>query len=156
MKEPPVLALLVLTALPAWAGGTVATETFYSQALGVNKAFRIYLPAGYTQSNQRYPVIYLLHGLGVTETAWTEKPLDLAGTAEAVKLRAIVVIPDGDRGFYANSVRPVDYEACLHEAEPKRNKNEKARGVLRALPALRRLHRRRLDSANRRQVPHAG
>jgi hypothetical protein len=39
MRKPLGLALLVLTALPAWAGGTVSTETFYSQALGVNKAF---------------------------------------------------------------------------------------------------------------------
>jgi S-formylglutathione hydrolase FrmB len=125
MKPSLGLALLLFSALPAWAGGTVSTETFYSPALGVRKAFRTYLPEGYAQSNQRYPVIYLLHGLGVTETAWTEKPLDLAGTADAIKLRAIVVMPDGDRGFYANSVTPMDYEACLHDAEPMHNKNEK-------------------------------
>ena len=151
VKQSLGLALLLFSALPAWAGGTVSTETFYSQALGVNKAFRIYLPEGYAQSNQRYPVIYLLHGLGVTETEWTEKPLDLAGTADAIKLRAIVVMPDGDRGFYANSVTPVDYEACLHDTEPKHNKNEKREECA---SAVRRLHRRRLDSAHRRQVPH--
>ena len=47
------------------------SKTFESPALGVEKAYRVYLPDGYNTGDRRYPVIYLLHGLGVTETAWT-------------------------------------------------------------------------------------
>ena len=36
-----------------------------------------------------------------------------------------VEMPDGDRSFYANSVTPVDYEACLHSIPPGPNKSEK-------------------------------
>jgi S-formylglutathione hydrolase FrmB len=125
MKTVLVLVTGLLGALPTWAQGTVSTETFYSPALDVQKAYRIYLPEGYAGSSERYPVIYLLHGLGVTETAWTQKPLDLAGTADAMKLKALVVMPDGDRSFYANSVTPVDYGACLHSLPPGQNKAEK-------------------------------
>jgi S-formylglutathione hydrolase FrmB len=75
MKTVLVLVTVLLGALPTWAQGTVSTETFYSPALGVQKAYRIYLPEGYAGSSARYPVIYLLHGLGVTETAWTQNPL---------------------------------------------------------------------------------
>jgi S-formylglutathione hydrolase FrmB len=125
MKTVLVLVTVLLRTLPAWAQGTVLSETFYSPALGVRKAYKIYLPEGYTESGKRYPVIYLLHGLGVTEAAWTQKPLDLAGTADAMKLKAVVVMPDGDRSFYANSVTPLDYDACLHSIPPGPNKSEK-------------------------------
>lgn len=37
--------------------------TFYSDALGTDKTYRIYLPPDYeTNTEKRYPVIYLLHG----------------------------------------------------------------------------------------------
>jgi hypothetical protein len=42
-----------------------------------------------------------------------------------MKLKALVVMPDRDRSFYANSVTPVDYGACLHSLPPGPNKAEK-------------------------------
>lgn len=37
--------------------------TFYSDALGTDKTYRIYLPPSYDKdANKRYPVVYLLHG----------------------------------------------------------------------------------------------
>ena len=32
----------------------------------------VYTPAGYQQSNRRYPVLYLLHGSGGDETSWSQ------------------------------------------------------------------------------------
>ena len=71
MKILFTTALLLCLADQALGDGTVLSKTFESPALGVEKAYRVYLPDGYNTGDRRYPVIYLLHGLGVTETAWT-------------------------------------------------------------------------------------
>ena len=99
------------------AAGTVAARTFHSAALGVDKSYRVYLPAGYADSDRRYPVVYLLHGLGGDESNWLELG-DLAGAADRLKLQAIVVMPDGDAGFYANSTTPARYDDCMGGASP--------------------------------------
>src|SRR5688500_8372811 len=53
--------------------GSVVDGTFHSAALGVDKHYLVYLPAGYDASpDRRYPVVYLLHGLGGDETNWIE------------------------------------------------------------------------------------
>jgi S-formylglutathione hydrolase FrmB len=92
--------------------GTVRTESFKTPALGVEKKYVVYLPAGYEASGKRYPVFYYLHGLGGDETNWVESgKIDQA--ADALGLQAIVVMVDGDDAFYVNGVGPVDYDKCL-------------------------------------------
>lgn len=44
-----------------------------SQVLGCAKKYCIYLPAGYGNEGKRFPVLYLLHGLTDTHTAWRDK-----------------------------------------------------------------------------------
>lgn len=106
-------------AAPAPTGpGTVVTGRFHSDALGVDKAYRIYLPAGYDAAPaRRYPAIYMLHGLGGNETDWTAGG-GLAEVADAIHLQAIVVMPDGDSGFYADRVTPADPAACAAHPNP--------------------------------------
>lgn len=48
--------------------GTVA-KRWYKQD-GLNRRLSVYTPAGYETSNKRYPVFYLLHGMGGDEEAW--------------------------------------------------------------------------------------
>lgn len=50
--------------------GTVARRWYDSPTLGMERRLTIYTPAGYEQSKQRYPVFYLLHGMGGDEEAW--------------------------------------------------------------------------------------
>jgi S-formylglutathione hydrolase FrmB len=119
----PVMPL----ATPAVASGAgrVLTERWKSEALGVDKDLVVYLPGGYdTSPSTRYPVVYLLHGLGGNETNWV-KLGGLAEAADALVLPAIVVMPDGDASFYANSVTAPDYDACL-KGEGIFNKQEPA------------------------------
>lgn len=52
--------------------GTITTHAFRSATLGEDIAYNVYLPAGYSGSSQRYPVIYLLHGRGDSMSAWTQ------------------------------------------------------------------------------------
>ena len=67
------LALVVMTALRAQPLQTseISTHSIPSTILGEEVPYNIYLPAGYDASSaERYPVIYLLHGLYGTHVDW--------------------------------------------------------------------------------------
>ena len=60
------------TVLPSM--GKVITDCIQSNVLGATVKFNVWLPAGYDQqADTEYPVLYLLHGLTDTYTAWMEK-----------------------------------------------------------------------------------
>jgi putative tributyrin esterase len=86
----------------------------HSDALGVDKTFLVYVPAGYDNSDTRWPVFYYLHGLTSPETEWVQLG-KLDETADRIALGAIVVMPDGDDGFYIDSPTPIDYDACMRD-----------------------------------------
>src|SRR5262249_53689275 len=95
---------------PPTAGhkGAVSTRTFHSDALGVDKDYVVYLPFGYdANKDARYPVLYYLHGLTGDEHSWV-KGGHIDDAADAMSLPAIIVMPDGDDGFYADSSRAID------------------------------------------------
>ena len=52
--------------------GTVSKVWYRTPSLGAERRITVYTPAGYEQSTERYPVFYLLHGMGGDENAWTE------------------------------------------------------------------------------------
>lgn len=52
--------------------GTVSKVWYESPSLGINRRMTVYTPAGYESSGKRYPVFYLLHGMGGDENAWAE------------------------------------------------------------------------------------
>ncbi len=69
-------------------------SAFASAAIGARLHFEVYLPQGYDAGSQRYPVLYVLHGLPSTASAYTslgfvERALDSVGRP------AIVVDPAG-------------------------------------------------------------
>lgn len=80
--------------------GTVSHGWYPSPTLGMDRRLTVYTPAGYETSDRRYPVLYLLHGMGGDETAWSElgravqilDNLIAAGKAEPM----IVVMPNGN------------------------------------------------------------
>jgi len=52
--------------------GTVHIHKYQSKSLGVPRRLYLYTPPGYeTDQNTRYTVLYLFHGFGDTEDAWT-------------------------------------------------------------------------------------
>jgi enterochelin esterase family protein len=53
--------------------GTVRSVPYTSSALGTDRQVVVYTPPNYESSSDRYPVLYLLHGAGSTETSWTER-----------------------------------------------------------------------------------
>jgi enterochelin esterase-like enzyme len=76
-----VAALGLLLLVPAAIGasgssaaepGTLSSASFHSPTLGDDIAYNVYLPAGYSSTARRYPVLYLLHGRGDSMSAWTQ------------------------------------------------------------------------------------
>jgi enterochelin esterase-like enzyme len=59
--------------VPSVPHGDLQTVAYRSKALGTERKMIVYTPPGYEGSNSRYPVLYLLHGAGSTETSWTER-----------------------------------------------------------------------------------
>ena len=51
--------------------GTVHVNFYDSPHLNTERMFYVYTPPGYESGNQRYPVLYLLHGNGQIEASWT-------------------------------------------------------------------------------------
>ncbi len=80
--------------------GTVSQAWYESKTIGKKRRLTIYTPAGYEDSKQKYPVLYLLHGMGGDENAWLElgrtaqimDNLIAAGKAKPM----IVVMPNGN------------------------------------------------------------
>lgn len=68
---------------------------------GMTVGFNIILPRAYATSQRRYPVLYLLHGYTDHYPAWVSYT---ALTRYARDYGQIVVMPEGDNGFYTNSL----------------------------------------------------
>lgn len=79
----------------------VQEQKLASKLMAREMPYRVLLPAGYeTAKAERYPVIYLLHGLYGHYTNWTDK----TKVAEyAAKYRFIIVTPEGADGWYIDS-----------------------------------------------------
>ena len=50
--------------------GTVSKVWYPSKTAGFDRRLTVYTPAGYEKSKTRYPVVYILHGIGGDEDAW--------------------------------------------------------------------------------------
>jgi len=104
----PLAVVCVMALTPVHAQGArrdaLRTDNFWSQSLGVRKAMTVYLPASYASSpSRRYPVLVYLHGMWGGERDWTQQgALDrsLDSLANAGAGEAIVIMPDGDDGWY--------------------------------------------------------
>jgi putative tributyrin esterase len=77
-------------------------ERLKSSLMGREMPYRVILPTGYSsRSQERFPVIYLLHGLTGSHRNWTDLS-SLGIYAQAYKV--IIVTPEGANGWYTDSV----------------------------------------------------
>jgi enterochelin esterase family protein len=80
--------------------GTVSRRWYESPSISMTRRITIYTPPGYETGKQKYPVLYLLHGMGGDEEAWinlgrTSQILDnLIAQGKAKPM--IVVMPNGN------------------------------------------------------------
>ncbi len=87
-------------------------KTIQSGILGRSVRYTIYLPAGYSESQEDYPVLYLLHGYDFNgdnekgDLAWMSAGSMVQSTDAALKKGSlsdlIVVMPCGFNAFYVN------------------------------------------------------
>lgn len=85
--------------------GNVTSVWYPSPVFGIARRMIVYTPPGYEESSKSYPVLYLLHGGGGDEEAWTSRGranyildnLIAQGKAEPM----IVVMPNGSIGHSA-------------------------------------------------------
>ena len=77
--------------------------TLKSDLLGVEKNYSVYLPDGYDKSQEKYPVLYLLHGAWGTNLAWVSTDSVRGGNLQAIAdaeiaagrcKKMIIVTPD--------------------------------------------------------------
>jgi putative tributyrin esterase len=96
-------------------GNEVVTLRYNSKLLAREMPFRVIFPFSYKnqkESEKRYPVIYLLHGLGGHFDNWTDRTkIDLY----AKNYDFIIVTPEGNNGWYTDSatVRDDKYESYI-------------------------------------------
>ncbi len=103
--------------------GTVSKRWYSSKGLKEDRRLTVYTPPGYENSKEKFPVLYLLHGMGGDEEAWmtlgrASQILDnLIAQGKAKPM--IVVMPNGhtsnsaapgesSKGFYKIDMRTPD------------------------------------------------
>lgn len=85
--------------------GSVLERSFRSESLGRDMPYLIYLPPGFGESQERYPVLYILHGRGGTRTDWVTLGLLEAadrGMQSGKTTRFLIVFPEGYDGYWTN------------------------------------------------------
>jgi S-formylglutathione hydrolase FrmB len=105
MRQTSTVVFAILISCSAWAQSnpTLITVPFDSQLLHQRAPFNVILPAGYENSVRRYPVLYLLHGIGDHYDGWV-KNTNLVEYARPYPL--IIVMPEGDKAWYVNGTGP--------------------------------------------------
>ena len=107
-RQPIVLNADDVPAFPDPPGDIIAPKdvprgklemiTYDSKTVGTTRRMQVYTPPGYS-SDRKYPVLYLLHGIGGDETEWQRfaKPDVLLDNllAEGKIVPMIVVMPNG-------------------------------------------------------------
>ena len=74
LKRFVATCILALTFTQMSVAGVVINDTLKSEVLNSEIPFCVYLPDGFNRNTeQTYPVLYLLHGLTDNEHAWTDK-----------------------------------------------------------------------------------
>lgn len=81
---------------------------YFSNCLAKQTACNVILPE--IEAGRRYPVMYLLHGLSDDYTIWCRRT-SIERYAEGLAL--IIVMPDGGRSLYSNTLTGQRYEDAL-------------------------------------------
>lgn len=130
MKKLIILFLLAAQVARAQDKGTVRTDTIVSAVLGYSvthenrkRAVSIYLPPGYATGNKRYPVLYLLHGIGDNNMDFMDDSLKSYGSVEELmdkgiashRLKPMIIVTPNEKtnfygSFYTNSASTGNWE----------------------------------------------
>ncbi|OAJ52522.1 esterase [Paraburkholderia ginsengiterrae] len=124
-RQSVLVALCAATAVPALAS-SVFNRSFYSEALGRDWAYTIYLPSGYRHDAGRLPVLYLLHGNNGDANDWISQG-NLQATADALidhkdMPPVVIVMPQGGTDWYVDRKEKMEtafFDDLLPEIEAR-------------------------------------
>jgi enterochelin esterase-like enzyme len=112
-----ILIFVIISGAFAQNGVVYETRTVKSEILKMERKYSIYLPAGYNESDQSYPVLYLLHGSGDDHTGWVQfgqvQHIADKTVAEGKAGPMIIVMPDantGRKGYFNDIHGDFNYE----------------------------------------------
>lgn len=106
-----MLIFWIISISMAQGGHVYETRTLKSEILKAERKYSIYLPPGYEESDQSYPVLYLLHGSGDDHTGWVQfgqvQYIADKTITDGKAARMIIVMPDAntERRGYFNDIR---------------------------------------------------
>lgn len=116
-----LLFIFIFISSIAFARGTVEEKTMYSQTLGRDIKYKVYLPKDYN-NGENFNVFFLLHGLYGNEKDWTDPQQGSASVifdeliyeTEAIE-PMVVIMPDGGNTWYIDSKEKIQtaYEKDL-------------------------------------------
>jgi enterochelin esterase-like enzyme len=83
----------------------IEDRSFYSPILARTMPYFVFVPPGYDTSKMRYPVLYMLHGMGGSNTEW--KGYNFLGTADEMIHDGLIppmliVLPQGDQSYWVD------------------------------------------------------
>lgn len=118
--------------------GTLTKVWYDSQNAGMDRRLTVYLPAGYEQTKGKYPVLYLLHGSGGDENAWSElgRAAQIMDNliAEGKAQPMIVVMPNG---VVRNPSAPEVNEANMFQPTMANSRDQDTRPFEDEFPVIR-------------------
>jgi len=122
-KATLILSILALALMASAQTGIVRDQlSMYSNILGMDRNYAIYLPPDYETSERSYPVLYLLHGGGDDQTGWVQfgEVLHIADKAilSGKATPMIIVMPDANakiRGYFNDLKDDWRYEDFFFE-----------------------------------------
>lgn len=120
-----IVSLIALAGAVMAAGasaGELRREAFASAVLGRDTPLLVYEPDGYRDGSDRYPVLYLLHGAGGDENAWSElgavrERADKLIASGAIP-PALIVMPGCERCWWIDGAKDKAETAFWSELVP--------------------------------------
>ena len=96
--------------------GSLRMDSLWAPTLGVAKRIVIWLPPSYGSApSRRFPVVFYLHGMWGGERDWADQGRIgyVADSLIALGMpEMIIVLPDGDNGYYTDWATPGDAAGC--------------------------------------------
>ena len=101
-----VLGMAILGVAASAQAGTVTAESFESPTLKRAWDYNVYLPDGYESRKLRYPVLYLLHGVGQNRDEWVrngqiDRQADLLIAAGQIP-PCVIIMPTATNTWWVN------------------------------------------------------
>ena len=109
MKKTLYIYLLIASCISAAAQNRfTSNQPFHSEKLGQDLPYAVVLPTGYdADSETRYPVVYLTHGIGCTPDDWNDKYIQFEKTLVQLEKEGlgdmIYIFPTGFNSYYSNT-----------------------------------------------------